>query len=183
MITTNNEELYRKLLMLRTHGITKDPTHLQENHGGWYYEMQELGYNYRLTDIQAALGISQLKRADEGLKRRQEIAQHYDEAFREVKEIVTPKVKAGYFHAYHLYVIQVENRLGLYNYLKDNGIFAQIHYEPVHLQPYYRQLGNKHGDMPVAEAYYGRCLSLPIFPALTVEEQEFVIEKVLEFFI
>jgi len=181
MITTNNEDLYRKLLMLRTHGITKDPTHLQENHGGWYYEMQELGYNYRLTDIQAALGISQLKRADEGLKRRQEIAQHYDEAFRDVKEIIAPKVEAGCFHAYHLYVIQVEDRLGLYNYLKDNGIFAQVHYEPVHLQPYYRQLGNKCGDMPVAEAYYGRCLSLPMFPTLTVEEQGFVIEKVLEF--
>ena len=181
MLTTNNEDLYRKLLMLRTHGITKDPAHLQENHGGWYYEMQKLGYNYRLTDIQAALGISQLKRADEGLKRRQEIAQRYDEAFRDVKEIITPKVEANYFHAYHLYVIQVEDRIELYNYLKENGIFAQVHYEPVHLQPYYRQLGSKCGDMPVAEEYYRHCLSLPMFPALTVEEQEFVIEKVLEF--
>jgi UDP-4-amino-4,6-dideoxy-N-acetyl-beta-L-altrosamine transaminase len=181
MITTNNELLYQKLTMLRTHGITKDPARLQENHGGWYYEMQELGYNYRLTDIQATLGISQLKRTDAGLKRRQEIAQTYNEAFRNVKGIITPKVEAGYFHAFHLYVIQVENRLELYNYLKDNGIFAQVHYEPVHLQPYYRQLGNKCGDMPAAEEYYKHCLSLPMYPTLTVEEQKFVIEKVLEY--
>ena len=182
MITTNNEELYRKLSMLRTHGITKDPALLQENHGGWYYEMQELGYNYRLTDMQAALGTSQLKKADERLNIRQEIAQRYDEAFKNVKEITTPKVEADCLHAYHLYVIQVENRLELYNYLKDNGIFAQVHYEPVHLQPYYRRLGNKCGDMPVAEEYYQHCLSLPMFPTLTVEEQEFVIEKVMEYY-
>ena len=182
MITTNSKELYDKLLLLRTHGITKNPACLQENHGGWYYEMQELGYNYRLTDIQAALGISQLKRADEGLKRRHKIAQHYDEVFQNVKEIVTQKVTTDCFHAYHLYIIQVEDRLGLYNYLKDNNIFAQVHYIPVHLMPYYRQLGWKKGDMPVAEQYYEHCLSLPMYPTLTDEEQNFVIEKIIEYY-
>ena len=182
MITTNSKELYDKLLLLRTHGITKNTDLLQENHGGWYYEMQELGYNYRLTDIQAALGVSQLKRADEGLKRRQKIAQRYDEAFQNRKEIIMPKVETNYFHAYHLYVIQVEDRLGLYNYLKDSNIFTQVHYEPVHLQPYYRQFGNKCGDMPVAEEYYKHCLSLPMYPTLTAEEQDFVIKEVLEYY-
>ncbi len=181
MITTNSKELYEKLLLSRTHGITKDPARLQENHGGWYYEMQELGYNYRLTDLQAALGISQLKRADRGLKRRQEIAQNYDKAFQNVKGITTPQVQSAHFHAYHLYVIQVDDRLGLYNHLKENGIFAQVHYEPVHLQPYYRQLGNRSGDMPVAENLYQHCLSLPMFPTLTDEEQDYVIGKIKEY--
>lgn len=181
MVTTGSKELYEQLLVLRTHGITKDPARLEENHGGWYYEMQELGYNYRLTDIQAALGISQLRRAGKGLERRHEIAERYNRAFEDTAAIVTPKVADGFSHAYHLYVIQVEDRLGLYNYLKENNIFAQVHYEPVHLQPYYRRLGSMPGDMPVAEHFYQRCLSLPMFPTLTGEEQEFVIEKIKEY--
>src|SRR5262249_30820841 len=140
MITTNNEELYKKLLLLRTHGITKDPSLLEENHGGWYYEMQELGYNYRLTDFQAALGVSQLSRADEGLERRKEIAKHYQEVFSTVPGILHQSgVVEG--HAYHLYIIQVNDRLGLYNHLRQNNIFAQVHYIPVHTMPYYRGLG------------------------------------------
>jgi len=181
MITTNSQELYEKLLLFRTHGITKDADKLHENHGGWYYEMQELGYNYRLTDFQAALGISQLKRANEGLARRQEITQKYIENFQNIKGIKLPKVKQGFYHAYHLFVIQVENRLKLYNYLKENSIFAQVHYEPIHLQPYYKNSGNKQGDMPVAENFYAHCLSLPMYPSLTDEEQNYVIEKVKEF--
>ena len=181
MVTTDNKTLYERLWLLRTHGITKNPALLHENHGGWYYEMQELGYNYRLTDFQAALGISQLKRADEGLRRRQEIAARYNEAFRYIKEIHTPYVAADVFHAYHLYVIQVPDRLGLYNYLHENGIYAQVHYVPVHLMPYYRERGNKPGDLPVVEEYYHHCLSLPMFPTLTDEEQEYVISKVKEF--
>ena len=181
MVTTDNKTLYERLCLLRTHGITKNPALLHENHGGWYYEMQELGYNYRLTDFQAALGISQLKRADEGLRRRQEIAARYNEAFRYIKEIHTPYVAADVFHAYHLYVIQVPDRLGLYNYLHENGIYAQVHYVPVHLMPYYRQLGNKLGNLPVVEEYYQHCLSLPMFPTLTEEEQNYVISKVIEF--
>ena len=181
MITTNSEELYNKLYHLRSHGITKDPRIMAENHGGWYYEMRELGYNYRMTEFQAALGISQLKRAEEGLKRRHEIATKYSEVFKNIKEISTPKVSDDIFHAYHLYVIQVGNRKGLYDYLVSNNIFVQIHYIPVHLQPYYKELGWKLGDMPVAEDYYQHCLSLPMYPTLTREEQDFVIEKVKEF--
>lgn len=181
MVTTNSEELYNRLSLLRTHGITKDPSCLYENHGGWYYEMQELGYNYRLTDFQAALGISQLKRADEGLRHRQEIAARYDEAFGNIGEIKTPFVSPDVFHAYHLYVIQVSDRLGLYNYLHENGVYAQVHYAPVHLMPYYQERGNRKGDLPVVEEYYRHCLSLPMFPTLTEEEQGYVIEKVIEF--
>ena len=181
MVTTNDEELYKKLCLYRTHGITKDPTSLHENHGGWYYEMQQLGFNYRMTDFQAALGISQLKRANDGLIRRQEIAHRYYEAFQAVEGIVTPKVFGNVYHAFHLYIIQVEDRFGLYNHLRKNNVYAQVHYVPVHMQPYYQQLGGKKKDCPVAEKYYEHCLSLPMFPTLTEEEQEYVIDRVLEF--
>lgn len=181
MVTTNDDELYKKLCLYRTHGITKDQALLHEDHGGWYYEMQELGFNYRMTDFQAALGISQLRRAGDGLKRRQKIARKYDDAFREIEGIVIPKVRENVYHAYHLYVILVNDRLGLYDYLRSCKIFAQVHYVPVHLQPYYRQIGYQKGDMPVAERYYEHCLSLPMYPTLTDEEQQYVIDRVLEF--
>lgn len=181
MITTNDESLYKKLLNLRTHGIQQDPSKKLENHGVWYYEMQELGYNYRLTDFQAALGLSQLKRADEGLQRRIEIANKYHEAFKGLNFI---KHQSGVVegHAYHLYVIQVEEREMLVNYLRDLNIFAQIHYVPAHLMPYYRQFGWKIGDLPQAECYYSRCLSLPLFPRLTDEDFDFVVNKIKEFY-
>ena len=182
MVTTNDKELFDRLSLLRTHGITKNPACLHENHGGWYYEMQELGYNYRLTDFLAALGLSQLKRADEGLKRRQKIAVRYNEAFKRIADIQTPYASPDVFHAYHLYIIQVPDRLDLYNYLHENGIYAQVHYIPLHLMPYYREQGNKPGDLPVAEKYYSRCLSLPMFPTLTDEEQEYVIKKIEYYF-
>ena len=182
MVTTNDKELFDRLSLLRTHGITKNPACLHENHGGWYYEMQELGYNYRLTDFQAALGLSQLKRADEGLKRRQKIAVRYNEAFKRIADIQTPYASPDVFHAYHLYIIQVPDRLDLYSYLHENGIYAQVHYIPLHLMPYYREQGNKPGDLPVAEKYYSRCLSLPMFPTLTDEEQEYVIKKIEYYF-
>lgn len=181
MVTTNDEELYKKLCLYRTHGITKDVALLHENHGGWYYEMQELGFNYRMTDFQAALGVSQLSRANTGLSRRQEIANRYDEAFQDIQGIKIPYRAGNVYHAFHLYVIQVEDRLGLYNYLRANKILAQVHYVPVHLQPYYRELGNKSGDCPVAEEYYKHCLSLPMYPTLTDEEQQYVIDSVLAF--
>lgn len=181
MVTTNRQDVYDSLCLYRTHGITKDPGRLEENHGGWYYEMQELGFNYRITDFQAALGISQLRRADAGLDRRQQIARTYNEAFAPISGIRTPYVAENIYHAYHLYIIQVADRLGLYNYLHENKIYAQVHYVPLHLMPYYRQLGNKKGDLPVVEAYYEHCLSLPMYPTLTDEEQQYVIEKVIEF--
>jgi UDP-4-amino-4,6-dideoxy-N-acetyl-beta-L-altrosamine transaminase len=179
-VTTNNEALYKRLTVLRTHGITRDAEVLHENHGGWYYEMHELGYNYRLTDMQSALGLSQLQRAEQGLKRRREIAKRYYEAFLGTRVLARP-VPEGLYHAYHLFVVEVERRKELYDHLRSKNIFAQVHYIPVHLQPYYKQFGWKQGDMPCAEAYYERCLSLPMFPALTNEQQEYVIRTVLDF--
>ncbi len=181
MITTNNEELYKKLILLRTHGITKDEDILIENHGGWYYEMQELGYNYRLTDMQAALGNSQLKNADKGLTRRREIACTYFEAFKDSSFIYGQSgIVEG--HAYHLYIIEVDDRIGLYNYLRTHGIFAQVHYIPIHLMPYYKQFGWKLGDFPLAETYYNRCISLPMYPALTNSEQDYVINTIRRYY-
>ncbi|TAE82974.1 MAG: UDP-4-amino-4,6-dideoxy-N-acetyl-beta-L-altrosamine transaminase [Bacteroidetes bacterium] len=181
MITTNNEALYKKLLFLRTHGITKDPQLLEQNDGGWYYEMQTLGYNYRLTDFQAALGISQLKRADDGLARRREIAARYEAAFNN-KAYVLNQSGSVSGHAYHLYIIRTEQRKALYDFLRTKNIFCQVHYIPVHTMPYYKGLGHQKGDYPLAEKYYDECLSLPMYPTLTNEEQDFVIRSIHEFF-
>ncbi|ARS35378.1 UDP-4-amino-4,6-dideoxy-N-acetyl-beta-L-altrosamine transaminase [Pontibacter actiniarum] len=187
MVTTNDEALYKKLLLYRTHGITRDPELLEENHGGWYMEMQELGYNYRIPDMLCALGISQLQRADAGMARRRGIAKVYDKAFAEVAGIETLQTTPAALHddetghAYHLYVIKVQDRKGLYDFLRGHNIFAQVHYIPAHTMPYYRNLGYQKGDFPAAEQYYSECLSLPMYPTLTHEEQEFVIEKVKEF--
>lgn len=179
-ITTNNKELYNKVCLYRTHGITKDKSLLHENHGGWYYEMQELGYNYRITEFQAALGISQLKRLNWSIERRNEIAKKYDVAFANTS-IRTPFRANNITHAFHLYIIQIDKRKELYDFLRQNNIFSQVLYIPAHTMPYYKQLGWKQGDMPVAEDYYNKCLALPMFPSLTDEEQDWVIEKVLEF--
>src|SRR5690554_5013829 len=181
MITTNDEDLYKKLVKLRTHGITKNPEELIENQGGWYYEMQELGYNYRLSDIQAALGNSQLKRAEEGLRRRKDIAQKYYNAFKNSPYI---KGQSGVVqgHAYHLYVIEVDDRKGLYDFLRDNNVFAQVHYIPVHLMPYYKKNVWKNGDCSMAEEYYKRCLSLPMYPSLGIDEQDYVISLIKNYY-
>lgn len=197
MITTNDKALYNKLLTLRTHGITKNEDQYKnsiefavgdtvsssevENYPAWYMEMQSLGYNYRLTDFQAALGSSQLKRAEEGIERRRVIARHYFEAF-DGKNFVKGQSGIVEGHAYHLYVIEVKDRLGLYNYLREHNIYAQIHYIPCHLMPYYRELGWIEGDMPVAEKYYRNCISLPMFPSLTDNELKLVINTVKSFF-
>ena len=190
MITTNDENLYKKLLKLRTHGITKEESTYTnsiefaggiENYPLWYMEMQELGFNYRLTDFQAALGLSQLKRADEGIVKRREIAKKYNDIFSDKTYI---KGQSGVIegHAYHLYIIEVNDRLGLYNYLRENNIFAQIHYIPCHLMPYYKNLGWKEGDKPNSESYYKKCISLPMYPTLTNEELNFVSEKIHEYY-
>jgi UDP-4-amino-4,6-dideoxy-N-acetyl-beta-L-altrosamine transaminase len=179
-VTCSREDVFKSITLLRSHGITKDPALLHQNEGGWYYEMQELGYNYRLTDFQAALGLSQLQRADQGLERRREIAKKYAEAFSDEKGIIG---QSGYVegHAYHLYIIEVEDRLGLFNHLRENKVFAQVHYIPVHSLPYYKNLGWKEGDFPVAENYYRHCLSLPMYPTLTEEEQQYVIDQINAF--
>ena len=181
MVTTNNEELYKKLKLLSSHGITKDDEIIEENHGGWYYEMHELGYNYRLSDINCALGVSQLKRAKQGVELRNKVADKYNEAFKNISKVKTPFVADNIYHAYHLYVIQIDDRKGLYDYLREHNIFTQVHYIPVHLQPYYKKLGWEKGDFPIAEAYYEKALSLPMFPTLSTEEQDFVINKIIEF--
>ena len=178
MITTNDEKIYKRLLKLRTHGLTSDPQDMQENHGGWYMELQELGYNYRLPDILSSLGISQLKKADAGLIRRKEIAAVYDKELKNAG-VLTPFYEKG--HAFHLYIIQTNKRKELYDYLRSKNIFTQVHYIPVHLMPYYRQFGYKKGDFPHAESYYDKCLSLPMFPSLTGEEQQYVIESIQSF--
>lgn len=206
MITTNDKALYEKLLMLRTHGITRDPNLFKNdldfangrihdtanqktgdsqlttgNYPGWYMEMQELGFNYRLTDFQAALGLSQLKRADSGIARRKQIALAYENAFKN-KSYIKRQSGVVIGHAYHLYVIEVHNRLELYNFLLSKNIFAQVHYIPVHLMPYYHRQGWKLGDMPLAESYYRSCISLPMYPTLTDEEQVYVIEQIEKFY-
>lgn len=181
MVCANNERLYQKLRNLRTHGIQQIPELREYNHGPWYYEMQELGYNYRLTDFQAALGISQLCRANHGLEKRRKIASVYDKAF-SGKTYIRRQAGIVRGHAYHLYVAEFENRDGLIKYLRQNNILAQVHYIPVHLMPYYRQFGWKEGDMPNAENYYKHCLSLPIYPTLEEEEQAFVIKTIENFY-
>jgi UDP-4-amino-4,6-dideoxy-N-acetyl-beta-L-altrosamine transaminase len=181
MITTNNKILYKKLLQLRSHGmIYQGDSSLMENHGGWYMEMQELGFNYRIPDILCALGISQLSKADKGLIRRREIAKRYDHVFKGTNvKTYNPPEDGG--HAYHLYIISVSKRKELYEKLKTKGINAQIHYVPLHSMPYYQRFGNRNGDFPIAEGYYDGCISLPMYPTLSDEEQDYVIEKVLKF--
>lgn len=191
MVTTNDEKLYDALLRLRTHGIVKNDdlyTNTVEFAGGkdgkypgWYMEMQSLGYNYRLTDFQAALGITQLAKADKGMVRRREIATTYNKAF---EGEIFIKGQSGDIkgHAYHLYILEVEDRLGLYNYLREHKIFAQIHYIPCHLMPYYREQGWEEGDRVKSEEYYKHCISLPMYPTLTLEEQEFVINTIKKFY-
>ncbi len=180
MITTNRKDLYEKLLRLRMHGITKHPDILEENHGGWYYEMHDLGFNYRISDIQCALGISQLDRAAAYLERRKEIAKRYDEAFSNTPiRTVQPPDDGG--HAYHLYIIQVEDRKGLYEYLQTHNIFTQVHYIPVPWLPYYQELGFYKEDYPYAGEYYEHCLSIPMYSTLTDEQQDTVIERIKDY--
>ena len=190
MITTNDKKLYNKLLSLRTHGIVKNPKQFKnsiELSGGvdkypnWYMEMQELGYNYRLTDFQSALGISQLKRASSGLQKRKEIAEYY---FNNLNDKYFIKGQSGVIegHAYHLYIIEVENRLGLYNYLRTKNIYSQIHYIPLHLMPYYRKLGWSENDFPLAENYYRNCISLPMFTTLSKTDLKYIIKTINKFY-
>jgi perosamine synthetase len=185
MVLTDNKEYFEKLQIFRTHGITKEAHKLQSNEGAWYYEMQELGYNYRLTDFQCALGISQCKKLDRFISRRRDIAKRYSDAFKDLSEIVTPYEKKDVRSAYHIYVIQVElerlraDRKTIFNALRAENIGVQVHYIPVHYQPYYRQHGGyKKGDFPHAERYYERAITLPLFPKMTDQDVEDVIEAV-----
>ena len=184
-ITTNNPELYEKLSLLRTHGITKDPTRLHQNPGPWYYEMQDLGYNYRLTDMQAALGVTQLSRLEEFKKRRRAIVEWYNRTFSGIDWITIPKERNGVDSCFHLYVVKIDfsflkmDRKAVIEILHKQGIGTQVHYIPVHLQPYYTQrYGYKEGDFPAAEKYYAWALSLPLYPAMHDKDVERVIEAI-----
>ena len=186
-VTTNNEKLFNKLKLLRTHGITKDADLLIENPGPWYYEMQELGFNYRLTDIQAALGISQLNKLDKYIKRRREIVKKYNEAFKDIEWIKIPYEKEDVFSVFHLFVLQIDfdrikkNRKEVMIELKNKGIGTQVHYIPVHTQPYYKnKFGFKWGDYPIAEDYYKKALSIPLYPMMTDKDVEYVIDSIVK---
>lgn len=177
MVTTNSESLYKKLSLLRSHGITKDE--MSEDHGSWFYEMQELGFNYRLTDIQCSLGITQLAKNSQGVIRRNEIAQKYKESFND--KVQFQDLPENTYNAHHLFIIKVDKRKELYDFLRTQNIFAQIHYIPLHTLPYYKEIGYNSADLKNSENYYSKCISLPMYPTLSDEEQEFVITKVLKF--
>lgn len=168
-ITTNNEELYEKLLALRSHGMYKDGKMTQT----WEYEMRDLGFNYRLTDIQAALGITQLKKLDKFKKRRREIVDYYN------KNLGLPHLEEKEFSnaCFHLYPVMIRNREEFYQKAKTMGLNLQVHYIPVHTQPYYKNLGFKEGDYPNAEIYYKKCISLPLYPSLTDDDLKEIVKR------
>ena len=186
-ITTNSKEIYDRLLILRSHGITRDQQIPGREPDPWYYEMITLGYNYRMTDIQAALGISQMKKLDSFIKRRREIVKKYNGAFRNIDWLITPYEKDGVLSAFHLYVLQInfdkigKSRKEVMDILKRNNIGSQVHYIPVHTHPYYMNtFGTKRGDFPKAEAYHKKALSIPLYPKLTDSQVDHVIENVLK---
>jgi len=179
MVLTNDQNLYERLVFFRSHGITRSVKYMKEAEGPWYYEMHELGYNYRLTDIQSALGTSQLKKLDKFIARRKEIAKMYDDAFAKIEQIDFIKEKEGFDSSRHLYVILAENRKNIFNWLiAETRIQVNVHYLPVYLHPYYKKLGYERGLCPMAEEYYSRAISIPMFPRLANGEVEYIIGKI-----
>ncbi len=186
MAMTNDPELARRLRLFRSHGITRDPKYMEdETEGGWYYQQIELGFNYRMTDIQAALGASQLTKVNQFVARRRQLARQYDAAFRGM--LLQPaRLADGCNSAFHLYVIRVaiekisHTRREVYDRLREAGIGVNVHYIPVHTQPYYRRLGFKRNDFPNAVHYYEGAISLPMFYGLTDEQQQFIVGAVAE---
>lgn len=181
MITTNDEELNKKMRLLRTHGITKNKSECLKYDGPWYYEMQELGFNYRVPDILCALGLSQLKRIEDNLIRRRKISEKYFNELKNVGDIVLPAVEKDKQHAFHLFVIQTEKRNELFQYLVEHSIYPQVHYIPIHQQPFYIK---KYGvqSLPVVEKYYERALSLPMYHSLGDDDLNYVIKTIKDFF-
>ena len=178
-VTTNSKEIYEKLLELRAHGIKRLP-----DFAPWYYEMHSLGFNYRITDMQAALGISQLKKLDSFVKRRKEIALKYDKAF--LNSVVKPLYSFTKNSSYHLFVVKVDfsklniSKIELFNKMREKNIGLQLHYIPINKQPYYKSLGYGNEDTPIMNIYYDECFSLPMYSSLSNEEQEYVIKTLFE---
>jgi len=189
-VLTNNEELDKRIKTLRTHGITKDESILEKNDGPWYYEMHEVGFNYRITDFQCALGISQLKKLDSFVEKRRNIAKYYDDFFSKDDRFIIPNVSQNVKHAYHLYPLQIKfdelkiSKKDFFLKMKEKNILLQVHYIPVYLQPFYRKtFGFKEGDFPEAEKFYERELSIPIYPSLEEEDLIYIsntLKKVLD---
>jgi len=186
MILTNDKALYERLVLYRSHGITREPakmTHAAD--GAWYYQQIDLGYNYRMTDLQAALGCSQMQRLDAFVTRRRELAARYDELLRDLP-LVTPHVMEGTAPSWHIYVVRLDfERIGktkeqIFAAMKERGIVLNLHYIPVHLQPYYENLGFERGDFPHSEAYYEEALTLPLYYDLTNEQQDEVVAALRE---
>lgn len=181
MVLCNTPELAQRLRDLRSHGITRDPARMSEpSHGSWYYQQTELGFNYRMCDIQAALGLSQLNRLDEFLARRRELAARYQRLLADLP-LQLPAMQEEAESAWHLYVVRLDARLearhrDIFEGLRSAGIGVNLHYIPIHLQPYYRDLGFAEGDFPEAERYYRQAISLPLFPDLTDALQDEVID-------
>lgn len=178
-VVTNNRDYYEKMLSFRSHGIVREKDKLKEYHGPWYHEMQFLGYNYRITDIQCALGISQLKKLDSFLEKRQALVDFYNRELADLDMIDTPVTLAGVVPAWHLYVIRLRGdnppRKEVFEKLHQAGIGVQVHYLPVYWHPYYKELGYNKGLCPVAEDFYSRALSLPLFPALSLDDARRVV--------
>jgi UDP-4-amino-4,6-dideoxy-N-acetyl-beta-L-altrosamine transaminase len=181
MVATQDEKLAAKMRLLRSHGMTRDPAELErQGEGGWYYEQKLLGFNYRMTDLQAALGLSQLKRLDHMHAQRESLASRYDSLLSDLPLILPPRLPDSR-SAWHLYVVEVDSektsipRIDVYNRLRAAGIGANVHYIPIHTQPFYRRLGFKAGDFPASERYYNSAISIPLFPELTHEQQDQVI--------
>jgi UDP-4-amino-4,6-dideoxy-N-acetyl-beta-L-altrosamine transaminase len=174
MVTTNDEELAHRLRAFRSHGIVRKP-----DLGGWYYEIGSLGFNYRLTDIQSALGLAQMNHLDRFIERRNEIADRYRELLRDTPVGLPPAAPEGFRHGYHLFVIEVDERRRVFDALRDSGIGVQVHYVPVHHHPISQDIGLRPGDLPNCDRHYERSISLPIHPGLTDEQQDRVIDVLL----
>ena len=189
MVLTNSEVLNKRLRLFRTHGITKEMSDMTRFDGAWYYEMQDLGYNYRLSDISAALGISQFNRIDSNIRRRNEIAKQYDDAFEYIEELNAPPSfeykECENIHSYHLYSLRIKNttkRKVFFDYLRENGIQAQIHYIPITSQPYYiERFGTRTEDYPNANLYYDTEISIPMFHGMSDLQQEYVIDMIKKY--
>jgi perosamine synthetase len=178
-VLTNNADLYERLLMFRNHGITKDKNKMANFEGPWYYEMQKLGFNYRLSDLHCAIGISQLKRLEKFIERRRELVDIYTKELSGIDEIILPVEKSYVKSSWHIYYIRLKDsnkRKIIFEKLLKSNIGVQVHYIPVHLQPYYRKsFGYKAGDFPIAEKYYNSTITLPLFPKIKNNEIQYVI--------